>query len=387
MHLKSHFLSKFTTWLKKKKRGKLYLVGGKVRDYLWGKSSEDYDVVVSKDVNIREFFLKNNIKFVYYERGDIKTYKLWQNKREIDVCEMRAENIEEDLKKRDFTINAIAYDIEEKKFIDPLDGKEDIEHKRLKMCYKQAFLDDPLRIVRLFRFSTEFFLTIDRETLDDCKKAMRFLTSVSRERIGEELKKLFLLPSSFAYFSLMEKIGLMEKIFPHTKRNLPLYISLDKTIGRWKISFNKHILLSLKIAAFLGKNAEKHSDFYCWGKKIGKSAKLWFENKLLPYKVWNKEEGLGKLVVDFEEDLLPLSILSIAYISLNNDIKSFEQSVKDIFLNYRKYKEKIRVINGWDLMDIETRKRDEILRSLRRKIIDENLSRDECLKLIKWKKI
>lgn len=156
MYLKSPFLSEFIAWLKKRE-AKLYLVGGMVRDYLLGKSSEDCDVVISKNMDIRAFFLKKGVKFVYYERGDVKTYKAWPERAEIDVCEMRAENIKEDLKKRDFTINAIAYDIEEKRFIDPLDGRRDIEDKRLRMCYKQAFLDDPLRILRLFRLSTEFF--------------------------------------------------------------------------------------------------------------------------------------------------------------------------------------------------------------------------------------
>ncbi len=383
MYLKSPFLSEFIAWLKKREE-KLYLVGGMVRDYLLGKSSEDCDVVVSKNMGIRSFFLKKGVKFVYYERGDVKTYKLWPERAEIDVCEMRAENIEEDLKKRDFTINAIAYDIEEKRFIDPVGGKEDIEHKRLRMCYKQAFLDDPLRILRLFRLSTEFFLTIDRETLDECEKAIRFLTSVSIERIGEELKKLLFLPSSFTYFPLMERVGLMEKLFPHTNRNLTFYISLDERIKKSNISYEPPLLLSLKVAAFLGEDAKRWSDFYGWGKKVGKRAKLWSENKLLPYKVWNKEESLGKLIVDFGENCLPLSIFSAAYILSQNNIEkeSFEQFVKGMFSNYKRWEEKIKVINGWDLINIKPEKRDEILRSLRIKIVDENLNRNDCMRLI-----
>ncbi|MCD6132774.1 MAG: CCA tRNA nucleotidyltransferase [Deltaproteobacteria bacterium] len=349
-----------------------------VRDYLWGRSSEDYDVVVSKDVDIKEFFGEKNIRFVYYERGGVKTYKAWPDKAEIDVCEMRAKSIEEDLKKRDFTINAIAYDVEEKRFVDPLDGRRDIEDKRVRMCYKQAFMDDPLRILRLFRLSTEFSLTIDRETLDECKKAIEFLTSVSVERIGEELKKILLLPFSFKYFPLMENIGLMEKLFPHTKRNLTLYIALDREIGKWKINLDTRKLLSLKVAAFLGKDAERWSDFYCFGKRVGKWAKLWFENRLLPYKVWKGEESLGRLIVDFKEDCLPLSVFSAACISQ----EPFEQFVRKIFLNYKRWEEKIRMIDGWDVMSIEPEKRGEVLRSLRIKIIDRNVNKDGCLRSI-----
>ena len=97
-------------------------------------------------------------------------------------------------KRRDFTINSIGYDYKNKIFLDPFLGIEDIEKKLLKHIDDVTFIEDPLRVYRAIQFSARFDFSLDKHTFNLCKKIAQTgeFEQVSKERIFEEYKKLFL---------------------------------------------------------------------------------------------------------------------------------------------------------------------------------------------------
>lgn len=187
---------------------KIYFVGGLVRDVLMGKKINDIDILIEG----------NAIDFVGQLGEDVRicstfeefaTAKTIINGLEIDFASTRKEiypqsgclpvvveigcPIEEDLIRRDFTINAIAYDLCEGKIIDKFFGKRDLGEKKLKILHKNSFIDDPTRILRGLDFELRFGFKFNDETK---KIADDYLKSPSREglsvdRVYLTLKKLF----------------------------------------------------------------------------------------------------------------------------------------------------------------------------------------------------
>jgi tRNA nucleotidyltransferase (CCA-adding enzyme) len=123
--------------------------------------------------------------------------------------------VADDLKRRDFTINAMAEDLSTGKLVDPLDGRKDIKRRLLRMTHPGSFKEDPLRMLRAIQFSARFEFELEEETLLSLKENVDLITTIPAERIQEELNKLLLkakYPSSG--FRLMQNVGLLEKILP-----------------------------------------------------------------------------------------------------------------------------------------------------------------------------
>lgn len=166
-----------------------YLVGGCVRDYLMNKTPKDYDISTNATINeMMELFkdfhiinnngLKHNTISLHY-LDDIIEITSFRNTQEYSIIG--------DLKKRDLTINAIAYD---DGFIDPLGGIKDIQNKVIRVCNSESFSNDYLRILRALRFASVFCYEIDEYTKDLIKKEYQGLVNISKERINKELCQL-----------------------------------------------------------------------------------------------------------------------------------------------------------------------------------------------------
>lgn len=198
----------------KYENGKLFLVGGAVRDYIMDREMKDYDFVIFGNIDkiIKRFSDSMGCKCIKYNKK-LKTYRIFCKLKDIDVTEPRGKTIEHDLSLRDLTINSIGYDIDANRMIDPQGGIKDIERKIIRTNYAQSFLDDPVRILRAFRLAALFRFDLDVKTIIQAKQYVNILKKVSKERIVDELKKFFALSRTFTYILIMDKAGVIDSIF------------------------------------------------------------------------------------------------------------------------------------------------------------------------------
>ena len=215
----------------KKNNIKPIIIGGYVRDTLLGKDS--------KDIDIELYGVKNYEQVLTLVREFGKTVvvgksfgvvKLFMDGLDIDFSLPRKESktakghtgfaitVDPTLdfttaaSRRDFTINAIGYDVFEKKILDPFGGQRDLHNKILRAVNIEKFAEDPLRVYRAVQFSARFALTIDAKLLQLCKKIIidKEIYTLASERISDELKKLLLQAQKPSRgFTLMEQIGLL----------------------------------------------------------------------------------------------------------------------------------------------------------------------------------
>jgi len=127
--------------------------------------------------------------------------------------------LEDDQNRRDFTINAMALQLNSKeygRFLDPFNGKDDLKKKIIKtpLNPNTTFDDDPLRMMRAIRFATQLNFTIDQETLDAIKKNAERLEIISQERITDELNKIILTTKPSIGFKLLFDTNLLHQFFP-----------------------------------------------------------------------------------------------------------------------------------------------------------------------------
>lgn len=202
----------------------VYVVGGYIRDILLKKKSLDIDLVVSEKA---ESFAKKLAKKIngkcFILHSDLQVYRVAvinnPDLEYIDISLMQGKNIEDDLSRRDFTINALAVKIEnfnniKKNITDCFDGIKDLKKKEIKAVSKKVFNDDPLRMLRAFRFASEYNFKISKETLSLIKKSSSKIITVAGERIKNELFRILNNKKSSQYIAAIDECGLLEKMFP-----------------------------------------------------------------------------------------------------------------------------------------------------------------------------
>lgn len=174
----------------------LYIVGGYVRDYLLGRESRDIDLVYEGDAiaMAREISSKWDLKS-YRENPKYLSASFSFMNYDFTITSAREENAEgcwisslmQDFKRRDFTINAIAYDLERDEFLDPLNGMKDLEKRVLRRV--ASLYEDPSRILRGVRLKLELKLSIDPQTEREMMSALPGLKE-RNSRIKSEMIKL-----------------------------------------------------------------------------------------------------------------------------------------------------------------------------------------------------
>lgn len=192
-----------------------YLVGGAVRDFLMGKTTVDRDIAV---VGAEDFARKIDGTFIVLdEENKIFRVVLEDKVNFLDISELQGGSIEEDLTRRDFTINAIAYDLKNDRFIDTTGGMNDLENGVLRHIKSQNFEDDPLRVLRAFRFAAVTGFEMAEELKITINKYKHLLLNPSKERIMYELLKLFGGKYASKTLLLMDEFGILEELFPTVK--------------------------------------------------------------------------------------------------------------------------------------------------------------------------
>lgn len=244
-----------------------YLVGGYLRDLLSGEISPDRDIAIKCD-NLAKLTKKiaDELNGSFVELDPVnEIYRVVFGDDYIDFAKLLNNNLDDDIKRRDFTINAITYDINNEKFVDITGGKKDFEEKIIRTYKISNLSDDPLRTLRAIRFQAKLGFRIDDEIINFIKENNSLILNVAPERIHQELIKTF--EGKFlidALFS-MDETGLLDVIFPFFKdikkippnshHHLDLFHHLIETTGNIRI--NKP---ELKLAAFIHDLAKPD----CW---------------------------------------------------------------------------------------------------------------------------
>ncbi len=231
-HLK-HPIFKTISQVAKQNQVSVYVIGGFVRDIFLNRPSKDIDILVlGNGPNFAEKIglqLKTNVA-VFKNFG---TAMLKYNDLEVEFVGARKESyransrkpivengtLDDDQKRRDFTINAMAINLSHQNYgelIDPFGGIKDLENKLIKtpLAAIETFSDDPLRMMRAIRFATQLNFTIDIEAIEAIKNNKERIKIVSKERITDELNKIILAPKPSIGFKYLFDTGLLHLIFP-----------------------------------------------------------------------------------------------------------------------------------------------------------------------------
>lgn len=231
----------------------IYLVGGTVRDFYIGLESTDRDIIVM-DQDAREFALKLSELFQATfvpldEENKIYRIVLPDKINYIDVTNPVGDSIEKDLMRRDLTINAIAVNIRTGGLIDISGGVTDIMNKCINYVNELNFVDDPLRLLRVYRFQALYGFQLAPETINAVCKYSDLIHKPAVERINYELLKLF--GGEYAHVALenMNKTWILEEIFPFVKElkqvppnshhHLDLFHHSIETVKQVQILYNE----------------------------------------------------------------------------------------------------------------------------------------------------
>lgn len=242
-----------------KEEGQGYIVGGFVRDIFLGLNPKDCDFVTDIEYErLKEIFKKFKPKEMgkYFGIIQIKIggipYEIAKMREDIGIPLDRkvqkvefTKNIYDDLKRRDFTINAIAYDGE--KFYFGEKSKEDIENKVLRFVgdCTQRIKEDPLRILRYFRFLATKDLKYFPETIDEIKKSKNLIQNLSAERIRDEFSKTITGKNAYKVLKLMSENKILEEIIPEWSKT----IGFDQKNIHHIYTVDEHILKSLELTS------------------------------------------------------------------------------------------------------------------------------------------
>lgn len=198
-----------------------YLVGGCLRDLLNGELSCDRDLIVKSDF-AREVSLKiaeetQGHFVVLDEVNRIFRVVMPDKTNYFDVSAMLEDDFEKDIFRRDLTINSLAYDVNNGELIDLCGALDDFENGILKTVNLQNFTDDPLRMLRVYRFVAKYNYSAAKEVTDFISNHLDLMDLPARERVHTEVMKLFEGEYSDSALLQMDSSGLLEKIFPVVK--------------------------------------------------------------------------------------------------------------------------------------------------------------------------
>ena len=194
-----------------------WLVGGVVRDALMGRPLGDVDLVVDADPEASARVVARAVGGPAFPLSEeFGAWRVLDRKRRftVDVAPLQGRTIEEDLARRDFTVNAVAVPLAGGEPIDPTGGIHDLEQGILRVQGAEAYADDPLRPLRLVRLYAELGLAPDPETRRLTVEAAPRLSEPSSERVFAELRRMLLAPGLLPALELAEGLGVLRAVLP-----------------------------------------------------------------------------------------------------------------------------------------------------------------------------
>jgi len=268
-----------------------YLVGGCVRDLLLGHEPKDWDITTNaKPEEIQKIFLdsvyENNFGTVGIKTNsdnpklkivEVTTFRQegkYTDKRHPDEIKF-AETIEEDLSRRDFTVNALAMNLghqERSAVIDPYGGQNDLKNKIIRAVGnpEERFQEDALRLMRAVRFMAQLGFGIEEQTEAAVKKHAGILEFVSKERVRDELSKLLSAEKAADGIRKMQGLGLLKLVLPELEEGVGIgqnkhhiYTVFEHNLKSLEYAAKNGFPLELRLASLLhdvGKPRSKRGD-------------------------------------------------------------------------------------------------------------------------------
>lgn len=258
----------------------VFLVGGCVRDHLMSTVPKDYDLTT--DANPEQIIALFPRTFYNNSFGTVGVVTAPESETDeqkvkesiVEVTPFRLEStysdnrhpdsvawskdVLDDLKRRDFTCNAIAYDIFENKIIDPFDGQKDIENKTIRAVLnaEDRFKEDALRMLRAVRFSAQLDFKIEQETFEAIKNNHGLIENVSRERIRDEFIKLIMTPQPMKGIIMAHEAGVLKYISHEIEKGIGIaqnqahkYDVWEHNLRTLQHSADKNMPLELRLSA------------------------------------------------------------------------------------------------------------------------------------------
>jgi poly(A) polymerase len=194
-----------------------WTVGGALRDELLGREVTDIDIAVDGDPEAAARELAREVRGPVFQLSE--AFGAWRvvdrkGGRVYDFAPLQGGTIEEDLRRRDFTINAMARPSAGGELIDPLGGRKDLESRTLRVIGRESYESDPLRPLRLARFAAELGFRPDAETETLTAAAAPRVGEASGERVFAELRRLVIADNAVAGLALADRLGLLRAVLP-----------------------------------------------------------------------------------------------------------------------------------------------------------------------------
>lgn len=241
----------------------VYLVGGAVRDLLRQKNAHDLDFTASGDVRRLARGVANALGGAIYvmdaARETVRVILTRENGERIflDFAALRGEDLHADLLARDFTVNAIAIDLNaENRIVDPLGGALDLRERRLRACAPDSFHSDPVRVLRAVRLSLEMGLRMAPETLRQARETAAELERVSAERKRDELFRILEGRRPESAMRLIQALGLLEPLLPELTAMPGTPQSRPHTLDAWEHTLKVLDWLERLLGVLVGDYAE-----------------------------------------------------------------------------------------------------------------------------------
>lgn len=220
------------------RRFEAYIVGGSLRDILLEKNPGDWDITTNaKPEEIQAIFPDSFYENTFGTVG-VKTESEDEKLKVVEITPYRLEskysdnrhpdqvvfsqNIEDDLTRRDFTINAMAYNPETREILDMYGGQEDLQKKSIRAVgvADHRFQEDALRMMRAVRFSAQLNFAIESETFESLIQNKDLLKNISMERIRDEFVKIIMSPNPVVGITILQKTGLLHHFIPELEEGI-----------------------------------------------------------------------------------------------------------------------------------------------------------------------
>ena len=358
-----------------------FMVGGCIRDKLLNKNPMDYDIATSAPPEVTQKLFNKTIPTgikhgtitvlidnIPYE---VTTYRIdgnYSDNRKPDKVTF-VSNIKEDLARRDFTINAFAYNHKEG-LIDYFSSKEDLDTKVIRCVGipNKRFNEDALRMLRAIRFSSQLNFKIDKETFNSITNNASLISSISKERVRSELSKILLSNNAYLGVSNLKITGLLRYIFPFNLNINPKIDKLPKDLScRLSFLFLKisleEILNSMKVLTFDNKTIDSTIKLLtCYPDLDSCSTKA----------------NCKRLINKVSKNNI-FTLLNFYEILNDINLSNLEKTINDILNNNEALIIKDLNINGNDLkneLNISGKKLGETLNYLLNEVIEENIKNE-----------